>query len=148
MLDYTGMGVNSEKYGECFPHKSRPTLRWAYIKVGAAKLSRNLRIVTSPTACYEYFLWSQWLIPGGSLIRRCIFLWEADVCVRLNCVEWKQICGLEASYETLAPIYEVSNSQQTRITNGIIVIKIMNHQAQHCLKTTISSYFQQSSSQR
>ena len=70
-LKHTGMSVNSEKYGECFPHKSPPTLRWAYIKVGgwehtvgayikvgAAKLSRNLRIVTSPTACYAYFHWS------------------------------------------------------------------------------------------
>ena len=75
------MGVNSEKYEECFPHKSRPTLQWAYIKVGAAaaKLWRNLRIVTSPTACYEYFCWSQWLILG-LLIR---FLWEDDECDKI-----------------------------------------------------------------
>ena len=72
------MGVNSEKYGECFPHKSPPTLPGAYIKLGAAKLYRNLRIVTSPTACYEYFHWSQWLIPA-SLMRLWIFQWNDDV---------------------------------------------------------------------
>ena len=79
-------------------------------------------------------LWIFSLIPVVDpwwLIDKTMYISLRGWCVRLNCGEWKQICGLEASYETLAPIWSLkqpaAEKQELQMASSSLKSWIIKH---------------------